>query len=405
MPDFSSAIPSSVVAPARYIDVRDDLQMDDLQGVFRGRSVRVKEEGFSNDGDIVFTDSAEGEAGDGELDPRDADGAAKSREDSRSEERRSKARLGSVLPDFAGNPEGFEVFLGMLRRSQRDKDYKGLKEACEKIFPDPSLQHGALIAAASILKEEGGDAGLQTEIAKVAEELMNEHGPEIRAGYNVSRTAAETSGGRSEGITDLRDFYRQAVFGYQTPFRTYEFVMENTPHDMPMPTASPGESRDDLRLRGSVNFLMICLSSDIESGAPSQEPAFLKGVVDGVRNVGFLVQAQVSCRALLTKFDKETGGKVPMEPARLVRSLLSKVESEQSSPNDYGSIAVDFGLPLDSTRINFMTQLQAMVRGLPPRVFPSDNHRLQSLESLQLCIDSLVETEFEAANAADPANA
>jgi hypothetical protein len=46
-----------------------------------------------------------------------------------------------------------------------------------------------------------------------------------------------------------------------------------------------------------------------------------------------------------------------------------------------------------------------MVRGLPPRVFPSDNHRLQSLESLQLCIDSLVETEFEAANAADPANA
>ena len=65
MPDFSSAIPSAALAATRYIDPSKDLQMNDLQGVFRGRSIRVKEEGFSKDKDVVFTDSAEGEAGDG----------------------------------------------------------------------------------------------------------------------------------------------------------------------------------------------------------------------------------------------------------------------------------------------------------------------------------------------------
>lgn len=388
---------AAAIGPTRYIDPSKDLQMNDLQGVFRGRNIRVKEEGFSNDNDLSFAEMAEGEAGDGGLDARDADGAATSREESRAEEKRSRARLGAVLPDFAGNPEGFEVFLGMLRRSQRDKEYKGLKDGCEKIFPDPSVRHGALIAAAGILKEEGGDTALLAELEKITEELMTQHGPEVRAGYNVSKTAAETAGGKLEAVTDLREFYRQAVFGYQTPFRTYDFIMGNAPSDMPMPAPAPNETPEDLRLRGSVTFLMSCLSSDIESGAPSREPAFLKGVVDGVRNVGFLVQSQISCRALLMKFDKETRGAVPVEPSRLVRSLLSKIESEQSSPNDYGSIAVEFGFPFDSTRINFMTQLQAMVRGLPPRVFPSDNHRLQVLESMQLCIDSLVESEFDAA--------
>jgi len=390
----SSSVSSTVLSATRYIDPAKDLQLSDLQGVFRGRSIRVKEEGFSNDRDVVFSKTAEGEASDGDLDPNASQGA-KDMEDSRSQQKRETQKLGAMLPDLGGNPELLEGFIGLLRRSQRERDYRGLKESAEKFFPDPSNRHAALTMVTSVLKEEGGDAELGHQIQEIINELLTKHEAEIKAGYNISASAAEISGAKGEAVADLRDFYRQAVFGYQTPFRTYEFIMDQAPSDLPAPQARADESKDDLKIRGAVAFLTHCLSKDLESGDPSREPSYLKAVNDGIRNVGVLGQSHATCRMLLSKFNHETGGEVPVEPTRLMKATLGKAEGEQSSPQDFARIAEEFRLPHDALRINFMTQLQSMMRGLPERVFPTNNHRLQALESLQLCIDTLVEEEFQ----------
>ena len=397
MTESAHSILSARTAPMVPVFDGEELQALASEGVFRGRQVTVRERRSSAESNIEFAAENDGQAPEAELDPKKSRGA-KIRTESKANQQKILARLKSDLPDLANDPEAFEVFLGMLRRAQRDKEYRSLKDGFEKFFPDPSLRHGALTAVASILNNEQGDPSLLEEIVHLSDQLLNGKGPEVRSGYNISKRVAEFTGGETSSIVHLRDFYRQAVFGYQSSFRAYEFILQNSPPELPMIPIGTGETRDDLQLRCSVNFLMSCLSSDMDSGVPSRDTAFLKGVVDGVRNVGLLLQTQTSCRALLEKFSRESGGTVVVEPSRLVRTLLSKIESEKSSPNDYGSIAVDFRIPLDSRRINFMTQLQALVRAFPSRVFPTDNHRLHALESIQLCIDTLVEAEFETMN-------
>ena len=151
-------------------------------------------------------------------------------------------------------------------------------------------------------------------------------------------------------------------------------------------------------MEASIDFLLHCLSADLESGEPSRDTVFLKAVNDGIRNVGFLTNSQQVCRTFLEKYNTETAGAVPVEPVALLRTTLRHAENEQSSPQDYLSIPEQFNVPHDSIRINFMTQLQGIVRSLPPKVLPTENHRLQAMQAMQTCLDSLIEGEFEEAN-------
>jgi len=391
IPQVTRAVQSTVEAP-------QDLQLSDIQGVFRGRGLRVRDEGHSADTEIAFVDD-QSTPNDSDLDPKQNSGA-KSRSNSRAEQRRSRQALTGKLPDFEEELPAFEGFLGTLRRAQRDRDYSNLKFRSGKIFLDPSVQHGALEAAAAILDEEGGDPSLTKELRQAAEELLNERGQEIQAGYNVSSVAAERTGGTPSEIRDLRDFYRQAVFGYRTPLGTYEFLIDHAPTSLSInpQTETQPLTPQEQKVGAAIDFLLHCLSADLESGEPSRDTVFLKAVNDGIRNVGFLNQSQQACRTFLEKYNKETGGAVPVEPVSLLRTTLQRAENEQASPQDYLAITDQFKVPHDSLRINFMTQLQGIVRSLPPRVLPTENHRQQALQSMQLCLDSLIEGEFEEAN-------
>jgi len=391
IPQVTRAVPAPVESPR-------NLQLSDIQGVFRGRGLRVRDEGHSADAEILFADD-QSSPKDSALDPKQ-NSAAKPRANSRAEQRRTRQALTGKLPDFEEELPAFEAFLGTLRRAQKDRDYSNLKSRSGKLFLDPSVQHGALEAAAAILDEEGGDPSLTKELREAAEELLKERGEEIQAGYNISAAAAERTGGAPADIRDLRDFYRQAVFGYRTPLGTYEFLIDHAPRSIssaPKADAAP-LSPQEKKVDAAIDFLLHCLSADLESGEPSRDAVFLKAVNDGIRNVGFLTQSQQVCRSFLEKYNKETGGAVPVEPVALLRTTLQRAENEQASPQDYLAITDQFRVPHDSLRINFMTQLQGIVRSLPQRVLPTENHRQQALQSMQLCLDSLIEGEFEEAS-------
>lgn len=393
-----SAVPQVTRTVQTAIGTSGDLQLSDIQGVFRGRGLRVRDEGHSADTEIAFADD-QSSPKDASLDPKQSS-AAKPRANSRAEQRRNRQLLTGKLPDFEEDLPAFEAFLGTLRRAQKDRDYGNLKFRSGKLFLDPSIQHGALEAAAAILDEEGGDPSLTKELRQAAEELLNERGQEIQAGYNVSTVAAERTGGSPSDIRDLRDFYREAVFGYRTPLGTYEFIIDHAPASIVSPDRKEAASLSpqERKVEGSIDFLLHCLSADLESGEPSRDSVFLKAVNDGIRNVGFLTNSQQVCRAFLEKYNKETGGAVPVEPVSLLRTTLRNAENEQAGPQDYLSITEQFNVPHDSLRINFMTQLQGIVRSLPARVLPTENHRQQALQAMQTCLDSLIEGEFEEAN-------
>ena len=62
IPQVTRAVQSPVEAP-------QDLQLSDIQGVFRGRGLRVRDEGHSADTEIAFVDD-QSTPNDSDLDPK-----------------------------------------------------------------------------------------------------------------------------------------------------------------------------------------------------------------------------------------------------------------------------------------------------------------------------------------------
>ena len=138
-----STIPQVTRTVQAPVEANQDLQLSDIQGVFRGRGLRVRDEGHAADTEIAFADDLSSPK-DSTLDPKQ-NSAAKPRANSRAEQRRTRQALTGKLPDFEEDLPAFEAFLGTLRRAQKDRDYSNLKFRSGKIFLDPSVQHLSLI--------------------------------------------------------------------------------------------------------------------------------------------------------------------------------------------------------------------------------------------------------------------
>ena len=83
------------------------------------------------------------------------------------------------------------------------------------------------------------DAGqLQQDLENFAKDLEKEHGPAIKAGYNVSRRADQAASGQTDLRQRLRDFYRDAIFSERNPAEAYTFIMDQFPREA-VPNPAP----------------------------------------------------------------------------------------------------------------------------------------------------------------------
>jgi len=211
-------------AAAAQMDSKPELLTTDIQGVIRGRKATIDNKLSNEEDDFLFAQS-----GKDEPDLEEAQHKANLLRQTRQMERSSQATMEELLPDLEGNPAFQRYMTGLRRKPKSERDLEKMQNYVESLFEDASHQHAAVVAAKKVLDREGGDPELRESLAELETKLMKEKGPEIKAGYNVSRLARGLVGKSAEGIQTLRDFYRDFVFGERSVFESYKFIMEEFP--------------------------------------------------------------------------------------------------------------------------------------------------------------------------------
>ena len=369
--------------------------LDDVMGTYQGRRITAggknpSEAGLDlNDPTKFFEPETE------------APVKSQSRQGADAKAQKMRAAIAKMFPEMQSSA-GLLRFAALLRRMQRENNFNELSEEMEKIFPDPSVRFGVIQAMAADLGGGGGDGtseeALREHLQEYGAKLEKEHGPAIAAGNNIAPVLNDLVQSRPDDAGDVRDFYRQAVLGYQSPSESYRYIAMHLGQfngGPDTPGASPVADGPEFEKHFSVtiDFLSSALAADLAATRPSGEPARLGEVVDGLYQVRFLGNAHASCRDLLSKFHKSTINSVPVAPFRLMTGMLDSANGGRVSDADFLRMASDFNLPPLEPTINFLTQFRDVARNLPPRAYDKPETRERVLDAMQKAIDHSIDEE------------
>lgn len=312
-----------------------------------------------------------------------------------------RAAIGRVFPEMQGSAALLR-FAALLRRMQRENNFSELAEEMEQIFPDPSVRFGVIQAMAADLGGGGGgdssEEALREHLQEYGAKLEKDYGPEIHAGFNIAPVVNDVVESRPQDAGDVREFYRQAVLGYQSPSESYRHIATHLGRFTGTPELPGGQPLADgaefeKYFSGTIDFLTTALAADLAASRPSGEPAQLGEVVDGLQQVRFLGNAHNTSRDLLVKFHNSTNNAVPVAPFRLMSGMLDAANGGRVSDADFVRLAADFNLPPLEPTINFLTQFRDVVRNLPPRAYDKPETRERLLDAMQRAIDHSIDVE------------
>lgn len=389
------SITSRQVSNAEVMANAGKSSLDDVMGTYQGRRISAggknpSEAGLDlNDPTKFFEPETE------------APVKSQSRQGADAKAQKMRAAIAKMFPEMQSSA-GLLRFAALLRRMQRENNFNELSEEMEKIFPDPSVRFGVIQAMAADLGGGGGDGtseeALREHLQEYGAKLEKEHGPAIAAGNNIVPVLNDLIQSRPQDAGDVRDFYRQAVLGYQSPSESYRYIATHLGQfngGPDTPGANPVADGPEFEKHFSVtiDFLASALAADLAATRPSGEPARLGEVVDGLHQVRFLGNAHASCRDLLSKFHKSTNNSVPVAPFRLMTGMLDSANGGRVSDADFVRMASDFNLPPLEPTINFLTQFRDVARNLPPRAYDKPETRERVLDAMQKAIDHSIDEE------------
>ncbi len=273
--------------------------------------------------------------------------------------------------------QDLEQFLQSLRGKSLEK-LGELKGRLALLFKDPLHRHAALRRASEELAE---DAELSGTLDTLLAELEAEHGPEIRAGYNIADVPAE---GLKGGKTELRALYVETILDYRSLSNAMQKLVDRYgPEEFP----------------AAVAGLFKAVSADCSAAAPSTDPARLKTLMDDMYQLELLGNTYKDCAALL---DKVRGDYPPAPGASLAGARPEDIMRPVLHLNDAATVQaaqVRNLMPFlhgnqDPVCDVHLTQgVKALVRKMPHRVFDSQDKRQNLLDAIQDVVDEAVERE------------
>lgn len=371
--------------------------LDDVMGTYQGRRITTggktpAEAGLDlNDPTRFFEPETE------------APVKSQSRQGADAKAQKMRAAIAKMFPEMQ-NSAALLRFAAILRRMQRENQFNDLAEEMENIFPDPSVRFGVIQAMAADLGGGGGGEGdsseqaLREQLQEYGAKLEKEHGPAIAAGNNIASVLNDFVQSRPDDAGNVRDFYRQAVMGYQSPAESYRYIASHLAQasgqsELPGAPSLADGPEFEKHFAGTIDFLTNSLAADLAATRPSGEPAQLGEVVAGLQQVRFLGNAHNSCRDLLMKFHKSTNNSVPVAPFRLMTGMLDSANGGRVSDSDFLRLANDLNLPPLEPTINFLTQFRDVVRNLPARAYDKPESRERVLDAMQKAIDHSIDEE------------
>ena len=283
----------------------------------------------------------------------------------------------AMMPDIPGRN-----FLAQVLRNIRSSfasgqplDGRDLLKMLARGSTDPSHQFAML----DILEQAFGDGEVDMlELVRRAKAtLVEERGPEIRAGINL----AEEVNARAttpEEMRELRDMYRSEVVGFTKPQECFRSLIA---------------ARGAEGLKDAIEFLIAGCGADLKSAAPSLEAAALGRILTDLQCVSVLQTLLDAMTALGVRMDKQFGEKCTLDGEQMTGRILDFTEQAFVVPPGIAAFISDCGIRKLLSRMDFARELTGLFRKLSPRLFEREGDRQKLIDAAQEHLDDLITEE------------
>ena len=280
------------------------------------------------------------------------------------------------VPDL-GSPEKLKEFLEHIKKIPF-RSPSQLREEAKKFFKDITHQYIALSYSLETLEEEDASNELITLLKTATENLLEESGPEIRAGLNISTAAVEFSEKGLGEIQSLRDFYRENILNYESLSNLHEALLKKF-------------NEDDFEK--AISFLIEAVGNDLRSQGPSIAPAQLKQIMDDLYRLEVVGNFHRDCASLIEKTQDLFHLKILLSAGKLAGKVLALKEEKWVVTSKVENLLSATGINDLEAKIFFLTELKKMVRAIPLKVFEDLDQREKLLSVIQETLDSMIELE------------
>ncbi|MBC05426.1 type III secretion system gatekeeper subunit SctW [Thalassospira sp.] len=244
-------------------------------------------------------------------------------------------------------------------------------------FGDITDQYAALSSAYHELEAEGGFDDILEQLQDAIEELDDDFGPDIRAGFNIASTASLFGAGNSERTQSFRDCYRGLIEEGQTLAQSFSGICERFGRD---------------ELPNAVEKLLRAVGDDLSAQGPSSEPVLLKSLIDELYAVEVIGTGLEQCDMLSENMERRFGCD-SVEPVAVMQGLLDIAAAGWTTKDSFNRLLNDSGVAETEAQIGFLQEIKTVVREMPLRAFADQEAKDKVMMALQESLDDVIERE------------
>jgi type III secretion protein W len=241
---------------------------------------------------------------------------------------------------------------------------------------NPLQQFLALQYALQQGEQEGAPVDRLQQLRDALADLQEDHGEQIRARLNTVGVAAQ-QGTDAASVARFQDTYAELTLGAPTLAQTLKMALER------------------FGLQGftqGLQGLVAALGADLAATRQSTSPEKLQTLVSD------LFQLEVVHTVLDGAQDLAQGlqrrhGHVGLDAEALVKQLVAISAERWVSSSRFETLADELGVQDNTARIGLLTGIKALLKDMPPRVFPDPEARQTTLDALQGALDALIARE------------
>lgn len=253
------------------------------------------------------------------------------------------------------------------------------RELARQQSRDPSHQYVLLQHALADGQARGAPADAIERLKDAIADLEMDAGPQVRAGLNTIGVAASVAH-TPEEIAAFQSNYRDVVLGDNSLAQTLKLVLERM-------TGKAGED-----FKRDLGNLIKALGADLSAARPSVDSNRLQAIVQDLYQLEVIATVLDGCEELVAKTGAAAGGGTPFE---LAKDLVAVTGEKWVGSARFVGIADRLGVHDVGARIAFQTGVKALLREMPPKVYPDPDVRQSIINAAQEALDLAIDQEEE----------
>jgi type III secretion system TyeA family effector delivery regulator len=240
-----------------------------------------------------------------------------------------------------------------------------------------------------ILEQAFGDGeGAMLELVRRAKAtLVQERGPDIRAGINLAEEV-NTRATTPEEMRELRDLYRSEVVGFTKPQECFRSLLA---------------ARGAEGLKDAIAFLIAGCGADLKSSSPSLDAAALGRILTDLQCVQVLQTVLESFTQLAERMGTQFGETCLLNGEQMTGRVVDFTEQAFIAANAIAAFVGDCGMAKLIAQMDFTRELTRLFRLLSPRLFAKEGDRQRLVDAAQEHLDLLIEREIDEEDEEDKA--